>query len=267
MTNKKFAVLGSPIEHSLSPSIHLAAYKCLALDWSYEKVEVHAGDLESFVKAQKAYYSGFSVTMPLKVEAAYLANEKDWLVEQLGVANTLVLSDEGIAAFNTDVFGINKSLESFWETGVQSIALLGAGATARSALMAIHDKAPEAKVAIYVRESSNTDAITALGTVLGISTTIESLDSITSNHDLTINTVPGAALPIPSTARTGWFLDVNYADLNKQYVDTFDPSKVVSGKSMLLWQAIGQIRLFTTKDATLELPNEAEVLRAMTSAL
>jgi shikimate dehydrogenase len=267
MTSKQFAVLGDPIEHSLSPAIHSAAYRHMGLDWSYGKFEVHSGDLDEFVKAHRNDFHGFSVTMPLKIEAANLANDKDSIVESLGVANTLVITDKGVSAFNTDVFGITQALDKCWTDDIQAIAILGAGATARSALMAIQLKARKAIVRVYARSTTNTEPIVALATGLGISIEVAGLESYGANQDLTINTLPADALPARLDRQSGWLLDVNYADQSKSFKDSFDSSKRASGKSMLLWQAVAQIRLFTSHDVNQELPDEAGVLRAMTEAL
>lgn len=267
MTDKKFAVLGDPIEHSMSPAIHLAAYKVLGLDWGYEKVQVHSGGLNEFVAHQGAHFQGFSVTMPLKAEAAALAVNADPLVQRLGIANTLIRTVSSLNAFNTDVFGITKALDDCWFTNPKRVAILGAGATARSAVLALHLKAPSSHVSVYVRSSSNTSAITVLAKTLDLDISVQSLSDFSDSHDLTINTIPGQHSVTSSDKQSGWLLDVNYSNPDKTLNELFDSLKVVSGKDMLLWQAIAQIRLFIALDASKELPNEVDVLRAMSAAL
>ena len=267
MTSKRFSVVGNPISHSLSPAIHMAAYKQLGLNWTYEKHEVHSGSLESFIESHAGEFAGLSVTMPLKLEAADLATSKDPIVSLLGVANTLLLSEGNISAFNTDVFGITQALTNCWKQVIETVAIVGAGATARSALLAIHDKAPKSEVSVYVRRTSDTKALSHLADALDVTLRFEDLGDFGTQHDLTINTAPAAALPKDSAVQQGWLLDVNYAKADSEALAIFDSAKVVSGKDMLLWQAIAQIRLFTSLDATLELPNEDEVLQAMVASL
>jgi shikimate dehydrogenase len=267
MTKKKFSVLGDPIEHSLSPLIHLAAYKQLGLDWGYERTQVHSGQLNNFTSARGLVFSGFSVTMPLKAEAAALAVRSDDLVKQLGIANTLLRTANGLEAFNTDVFGITKALESCWLSKPQIVALLGAGATARSALLSIQQNAPSAKVSVYVRSSTNANAIVELAKNLGVSLTVRPIEDFAQAQELTINTIPGNKLPVNAGKQQGWLLDVNYSNPDEEFHDHFDSAKVVSGKAMLLWQAIAQIRLFLNLDASTELPHESDVLRAMSASL
>ncbi len=267
MTSKSFAVIGSPIAHSLSPAIHAAAYKYLGLDWTYSKYEVQPGNLSGFIAENRGSLSGLSVTMPLKVEAAQLADQADQIVRELAIANTLLLAETGISAFNTDVFGISQSLAECFSSKVESVALIGAGATARSALMALSLKAPGASVSVYVRHSTSTEALSSLAESLGVTCHFLPLEDLASDHDLSISTIPSNALPTSFDHRDGWLLDVNYANPDENFLSTFDAAKVVSGKAMLLWQAVAQIRLFTSANANQELPDEAGVFQAMTAAL
>lgn len=267
MTKKKFAVLGDPINHSLSPVIHLAAYKQLELDWRYESIQVHAGNLADFVGNQGMDFDGFSVTMPLKPEAAALGTISDGFVQELGVANTLVRSGSELSAFNTDVFGIVQALKLCWATNPKTIAVLGAGSTAQSALLAIKLKAPSATVTSYVRDSSNTQDLAKLAKGLGLPLNISDISEFGTSQDLTISTIPGHNPLLTPSQQNGWLLDVNYANPDQSLSESFAKAKVVTGKSMLLWQAIAQIRLFTSADANKELPDEVEVLRAMSAAL
>jgi shikimate dehydrogenase len=267
MTSKHFAVLGDPISHSLSPSIHLAAYKHLGLDWTYEKVQVPKGNLDGFLSGQGSRFSGLSVTMPLKLEAAALAEDLDEFVKLCGVANTLVNTNERWSAANTDVFGIIKALGGCWDNPVSEVAILGSGATAQSALIAISRVKPEAKITVYARGSSNTSAITALSKKLDLEVTNLDLLDFGTHQDLTISTLPPEGVPQTVESQRGWLLDVNYANPNTAFATSFDRLKVVSGKAMLLWQAVAQIRLFFSFDVSKELPDEAGVLAAMRAAL
>jgi shikimate dehydrogenase len=84
------AVVGDPIGHSLSPTLHRAAYDAMGLDWSYSAERVPAGGLASFVASLGEEWRGLSVTAPLKREAAELASTVSSLVSLAGVANTRV---------------------------------------------------------------------------------------------------------------------------------------------------------------------------------
>ena len=135
MAKKQFAVLGDPISHSLSPKIHAAAYEYLGLDYSYEAIRVPAGELVTFLEGEGSSFDGFSVTMPLKFEAAAIAGETNLF--GTGACNTLVRTNAGFDGFNTDIPGIQFALAECLAIRPESAAVLGSGATARSAIVAL----------------------------------------------------------------------------------------------------------------------------------
>ena len=98
-------MLGSPIEHSLSPALHRAAYAHLGLNWTYDRVEVGEHGLASFVRGLDASWRGLSLTMPLKVAVLELG-QVDQLARQAGAGNTLVLDGGERWIYNTDVGGL-----------------------------------------------------------------------------------------------------------------------------------------------------------------
>lgn len=136
------AVLGDPIAHSLSPVLHQAAYVATGLDWSYDAHRVPAGRLAGFVEGLDDSWRGLSVTMPLKREAARLADEASELVWLAGAANTLVLDDGLLVADNTDIPGAVAALRERWSTPASpgwTATILGGGATAASTGLALAD--------------------------------------------------------------------------------------------------------------------------------
>lgn len=268
MTSKHFAVVGDPIDHSLSPRIHTAAYKYLGLDWEYTKHQVEKDTLATFLRDTGSHLSGISVTMPLKVEAAKLSKGSDEIVKLLGVANTLVGSGSSWLGYNTDVFGIQKSLQNALTEGVSTVVILGAGATAQSALYAVSLSAPSASVSVFVRNVATADQIYRLAGKLGIQLQIHPLSDYISNQGLTISTVPADALDgLPQFKQAGWLLNVNYASANQSFSASFADERVVKGEVMLIWQAINQIRLFLNGDAAQELEDEASLYVKMLEAL
>lgn len=268
MTSKQFAVVGDPISHSLSPAIHTAAYKFLGLDLDYTRYQVAEGALGSFLQAEGKDLSGLSVTMPLKLEAASLASNGDSIVGQLGVANTLVRVSNLLVAYNTDVFGIEKALDGCWSSGISTVAILGAGATAQSALFAVSRKAPQASVVGYVRDLARAEAIKALASQLGVELHLKELSDYSDVQELTISTVPAAALDsLVTEPQAGWLLNVNYASKDSQFSKQFQSGRVVQGETMLIWQAIAQIRIFLNGSPDQELDDEGAVYANMVAAI
>ncbi|MGO1834862.1 MAG: shikimate dehydrogenase family protein, partial [Actinomycetaceae bacterium] len=95
-TGPRFGVIGSPVQHSLSPVLHRTAYEVLGLDGpTYDRFEVSAGQLAGFLAdGPGRELSGVSVTMPGKPEAFALAAETDVTSRALGISNTLIRRED-----------------------------------------------------------------------------------------------------------------------------------------------------------------------------
>src|SRR5438132_13511096 len=151
---RRAAVLGSPIEHSLSPVLHGAAYQALALrGWYYDKIECDEPGLPRMVDGMGSEWAGLSLTMPLKRVALTVADTVSPLAEAVGAANTLVFSPAGPAggrqAHNTDVVGMMAALREAGLTRIEQAVILSAGRTAqssRAALLQLGYKYPVAVV-------------------------------------------------------------------------------------------------------------------------
>ena len=263
---KSFHVLGDPIAHSLSPKIHAAAYEILGLDWSYTAIQVAKGELASFVAKDQS--SGYSVTMPLKYEAAGLADVRDELVSLTDVANTLLRTDKGLTAYNTDVFGITMALETVLSKQVEVVAILGAGATAKSAMVAIAKAKPNALFDIYVRDLSRAVDIVELAGSLEVFQSVHLLEEFSNFQELTVNTLPlGASDSLPKHVQKGFLLNANYAGGDDSLVASFAGDRVINGQTLLVWQALQQIRIFMGLSLNEALPSETAVVSAMFAAL
>ena len=132
-TRRRAAVLGSPITHSRSPQLHLAAYRELGLDWTYDRIECTADQLPGLVSGLGPEWVGLSVTMPGKVAALEFADERTERAALAGSANTLVRTASGWRADCTDVDGVAGALGA--ATGAAVVA--GAGGTAPAAIVAL----------------------------------------------------------------------------------------------------------------------------------
>lgn len=157
------AVLGRPIEHSLSPVLHRTAYDVLGLDWSYDAVDVGSEDLASFVTALGAEWRGLSLTMPLKRAVLPLLDEADEVVRLSGVANTVLLGEGARRGANTDVPGAVAALRERTSGPFGSAVVLGGGATATSVLLALAQLGCT-RATLLVREPSRAaETVAAVG--------------------------------------------------------------------------------------------------------
>lgn len=144
------AVLGSPIEHSLSPVLHRAAYSELGLDWSYEAIEVREEGLASFLSTLDETWRGLSLTMPLKRTVIGLLDDVEALAAATGVANTVVFEAGRRQGFNTDIPGSVNAIRERTPLPLRSAVILGGGATAASLGWALADLGCET-LSLFVR--------------------------------------------------------------------------------------------------------------------
>jgi len=284
---RRLAVLGSPIGHSLSPLLHTAAYRALGLDWEYTAVEVGEGELNTFLAALTPEWLGLSLTMPLKHEIQPHLHDLDRVAALTRAVNTVRFGDAPAAGgsapaaarllsgFNTDVQGLVRALAEAGIDRAAHVTLLGAGATAASALVAAADLGAET-VDIVTRTSERAEPLVDLGRRLGLVVTVSDLSAIASADrvsDLVISTLPGdAVLPaeFPQTLRAATLLfDVGYAPWPTALAGSWAAAGGTSrsGRTMLLHQALIQVRIFVANDPFQPLPDEETVLNAMRAAL
>jgi len=266
MAKKHFAVLGDPISHSLSPKIHSAAYEYLGLDYSYEAIRVPAGELATFLASEGSSFDGFSVTMPLKFEAAAIAGETNLF--GTGACNTLVRTNAGFDGFNTDIPGIQFALAECLASRPESAAVLGSGATARSAIVALVQSGFK-NINIYARDTQKATDLLDLLPIDSAEHIVASLGEYKALENVTVNTIPaGADLSLHVDSQSGgWLLSANYAESNDGITGSFASERYVTGKEMLIGQAIEQIRHFLGTDLAANSLDVSELAAVMRKAL
>lgn len=270
VTVSRLAVWGDPIAHSKSPALHAAAYDVLGLDWEYGRRQVSAPSFREVLASLDSSWRGLSLTMPLKEEAFRAAVTRDRHAELSGAVNTLLLGTEP-AGFNTDVGGIVDALAESGIMAVETVRILGAGATAASALLAAAELGAT-RADVRARRPERAAGLVALGESLGVRVTIDTFDAPAARVDLTLATLPsGTDLDASVSARLaddgGALFDAAYAPWPSALASAWGEPPVVSGLGMLLHQAVRQIRVFRHGDPLVELPDEGRVLAAMRAAL
>lgn len=244
------AVLGSPIAHSLSPALHLAAYASLGLSWRYDAIEVDDRTLPAFIRSLDSTWAGLSLTMPLKECVIPLLDEVDAEALLLRSVNTVLPIADGWRGTNTDVAGIVESLRhAGLEEPVGSATVLGSGATARSAVAALARLGASSVVVCARREEAAAD-VAEVAARLGLSASTASLDPSASlvQADVVISTLPGdagAAWAHEAARAPGVLLDASYHPWPTPLAAAWAGRVVASGRDMLLWQAVEQVRLMT----------------------
>ena len=278
MTAINLAVWGDPIDHSRSPDLHAAAYAVLGLDWNYGRRQVGTANFAGAFEGLDASWRGLSLTMPLKELAFAAAVSRDRHAALTGAVNTLRFGADGPRGFNTDVGGLGRALRRQGIDGVGTARIVGAGATAASALVTLVDLGAT-QIEIAARAPQKAAALVALGDELEVKVSVRELaadagSAVPEQVDVTIGTLPGGTVlaePISAAlaARGGALLDVGYSPWPSALATQWQAQgrAAASGISMLVEQALLQVRIFVAGDPAAELENEDAALKAMRAAV
>jgi len=245
------AVLGSPIEHSLSPVLHRAGYAALGLiGWDYGRYEVREPDLAGFVARCDNTWRGLSLTMPLKLVALEVGRP-DELATLVGAANTLIFDHSSGAhqVTNTDVGGMVNAVRAAGLNAVSAATVLGAGGTARAALTSIA-RLGARRVTLVLRTLERAEQLRPLADALGLDLVVQHWSVPLPAVDLLVSTaVAGAAdgLAEAAVATAPVVFDVIYDPWPTALAVAAELKGrvVLSGLDLLVHQAVLQFELFT----------------------
>ena len=256
---RRAAVLGHPVAHSLSPTLHRAAYAALGLEqWRYDAVDVTEEDLPAFIGSLDDTWAGLSLTMPLKQTVIPLLDHIEPLAQVVGAVNTVLLQGGGgsrvLVGANTDVHGLVEALgEGLGGAPVSTAAVIGAGATASSTLAALAQLGCVSPV-VYVRAMSRAGGLMRAAHRMGVTPVFRLIDAAAGEigrADVVVSTLPPHAADALAEALVGpgagVLLDVAY-DPRPTALSTAWAAAggvVVGGERMLLHQAAEQVRLMT----------------------
>ena len=269
-TRSRLAVWGDPIGHSRSPALHGAAYAQLGLDWQYGRQRVDVAGFPAALNALDDSWRGLSLTMPLKEIAHDTATELDGHARLTGAVNTLLLG-ERLRGFNTDVGGIVDAFRNAGISGIRSARILGAGATAASALVAAHDLGAQ-RVEVRARRPEAAARLIRIGDALDVAVDAVPFDAAAGSVDATVATLPSGTVlddvfAAPLSDSGGVLFEAAYAPWPSALAARWSGEGVISGFEMLLYQAVRQIRIFLTGEQDAALPDEDVIVAVMRSAV
>jgi shikimate dehydrogenase len=252
---RRAGVLGSPIAHSRSPQLHLAAYRALGLaDWTYERIECGAEELPGVVGGFGPEWVGVSVTMPGKFAALRFADERTERAALVGSANTLLRTPRGWRADNTDIDGVMGALG----TASGAAVVAGSGGTAPAVVAGLAELGVSA-ITVVARNPDKAARLVELGERVGVTARFCELGSPIDEATVLVNTLPAdvAAEYADTLARVPVLLDAIYDPWPTPLAAavTAAGGRVISGLQMLLHQAFAQVEQFTGLPA----PREAMI--------
>ena len=262
---RTYCIIGDPIDHSLSPAIHNAAFSSLGLNCSYISFRVQEGQLKNSLDSLRAInIGGFNVTMPHKVRVLEYVDQCDKTVELVGAANTVKNEDGKFCAYNTDVLGFIKPLR---QRGIDfsgfEVTILGAGGAARAVAVALAGERGIANINIVNRNTDRSNELANLLKKLGLKASIVSSDNIqniASKSNLIINTTPlgmkdeQSLIKSSSIRKDAIVYDIVYKPINTNLLESARTAgaKVVYGYEMLLEQAIASFKIWFQRDPPIE---------------
>jgi len=259
-------LIGDPVDHSLSPAIHNAAFAHLGLDWVYVAFPVHNGatlaapgsnsSVRAAIEGAVALgLRGLSVTMPHKQAAAAAVSERTASVEILAAANTIDIREGVAVGCSTDGAGLLADLEqgARFDVSGHHCVVLGAGGAARAAALALA-QAGASSVVVVNRTPSRAEACAALAGSIG---RVGGDDDI-RGADLVVNATPVSNPETPRLARSlspgQLAVDLVYAPEVTPFLHAATQAGAATrnGLGMLVHQAALQLELWSGEIAPLD---------------
>ncbi|MFH1151284.1 MAG: shikimate dehydrogenase [Actinomycetota bacterium] len=274
-------LIGNPVEHSLSPTIHNAAFDYLGINWCYVPLPVEEGRLLEAVEGVKALrFSGVNVTMPFKTEVLGLLDEVAMFAESVGAVNTILVDKGRLIGYNTDGRGFYTALirDLDYQVKDKRVLVLGAGGASRSVTVSLA-LAGCTSIMIVNRspERSRQLADIILKSVPEVEVNWlspdDNYDIVVAESDIIINATPlttfNGALRVPVSLlnKNQLVCDLNYSLYQPPLLQEAEArgARVMDGKGMLLYQAAAAFEIWTGLDAPVEVMRVA-LLKALEQA-
>ena len=246
---KTFAVIGDPIDHSMSPNIHSAAFRERGMDCSYIAYRIPKGELaEGLEGLKKINVAGFNVTIPHKVDMMRHLDRVDESCSLIGAANTVTNTDGILKGYNTDMDGFLDPLkERRPDIKGSSVLLLGAGGAARAVVAGFaREKAGHVTIANRTPQKATELAGFARKMNLGAAGIgIDQVGEAAQDHDIIVNATAaglrGEAIPVSleGIGKDAIVYDIVYSPINTDFIKRAKEEKatIIFGYEMLLGQA------------------------------
>jgi shikimate dehydrogenase len=266
-------VIGDPIEHSLSPAMHNAAFEALNLDYVFLAFKVKPANVQDAVNGMRALnIRGLNVTMPHKSRVLKYLDRVDLPAQLISSVNTILNKENLLFGFNTDGVGALKALK---ENGVElkgrKVLLLGAGGAARAIAYAVAKEADE--LAVLNRTPKHAQTLAKLleksanKKIASGSLSPSDVQRNLQDSDILINATSVGMKPRPEESPVASKLlrsnlavmDIVYNPLETKLAKDAKAAgaKVVSGVEMLIYQGASAFELWTGKSAPVEVMRKA----------
>ena len=258
---KTFAVIGDPIDHSLSPTIHNAAFRELGLECTYIAYRISNDQLEYEIDSlKKIKISGFNVTTPHKINMLNLLDEMDENCKIIGATNTVTNENGYFKGYNTDMDGFLEPIKNRNISIKNSnLLLLGAGGAARS-IIAGMAKEKAKHVTIVNRTVERGMQLGKFAKDIGLNSevkTIKEMNELNANYDFIINSSSlglrneSNIIPTKIINEETVVYDIVYKPVNTELIKESKKKNavIIYGYEMLLGQAIRSFEIWHKQKA------------------
>ncbi|MGZ8571493.1 MAG: shikimate dehydrogenase family protein [Actinomycetota bacterium] len=259
-------VIGWPVEHSLSPAIHNAAFAALGLDWVYVPLPVPPGAVGDALAGLRALgFAGANVTMPHKSEVALRIDDLSDDARRLAAVNTIQVADDAVSGHNTDAPGFDRflRLDAGFDPAGRSALVFGAGGAARACALSLA-RADLATLTIAARDPAAVDGVRAA--LDGFATAVRGVaigEAAGEPADLLVNATPlgaqGEELPLPALSAETLAIDLLYLPAVTPFQAAARAGGAVAfgGLGLLLHQAALSLELWTGRPPPREVMSAA----------
>ena len=255
-------VLGWPLEHTLSPEIHNAAFQALGLDWSYEAWPTPRARLGRTVKRirEEPLYMGANVTMPHKESIVRFLDDTSGDARVIGAVNTIQKLGPRLIGHNTDVDGFREFLtgDAGYDAAGKTALVLGAGGAARAVVRALDDLGT-ARISVAARKARPAALVARLAGARASGIDWSDALSAAAACDILVNATPVGmeeSSPLPDAGfREGQLVvDLVYRPPTTPLMEAARAAGAIAwgGLGMLIHQAAASFRIWTGQDPPLE---------------
>ncbi len=261
---KLCVIIGDPVDHSLSPAMHNAAYKDLGIDDEFVFVASHVKveNVKDVVQAVRVMnIRGLTCTIPHKLEVMRYLDEIDPIAEKIGAVNTVVNENGTLKGYNTDWLGTVIPLENkIGSLNGKSVALIGAGGAARAMAYGVIEKG--AHLTIFNRTKDKAEKLAEELGKRAQTRTLEEMAQEMPKQDIILNaTSVGMGKQIDQTPVPKEYIhsgqivfDAVYAPRETRLLKESNKQGAVTiqGIEMLLYQGTAQFELYTGRIAPVD---------------
>jgi len=260
-----YCIIGDPIHHSLSPAMQNAAFAAKGLSCTYIAFRVPKDELQESIESLRSInIAGFNVTTPHKTQVIKYLDELEATARKVSAVNTVKSVDGLFRGYNTDLYGFIEPLHRRQvDFAGMRVLLLGAGGAARGVVAALAEKNTVSQVVIANRNTQRGNELAKLGSELGISCTVATLDDASKfslGSDLIVNATKLGMNNEPSLIdyhhiqKGSIVYDLVYRPVVTDLIENakYAQASVVYGYEMLIEQGAKAFEIWTGLSAPLE---------------